>query len=444
MQNNINNSAVFKKLIEKGTYESFSEFSGSEDCLKFINDKILQGITIIAGEKVASKVAKNGLDKMHQYFPVDFLPFLSFFLKQETSEFFKKFAVKFTSEILELENDFYVNATAVIRIHYPYSISRKSKLKRHIYLLLNLNNYKNAQMEIDNAISNVTANKLTNRDNHIIRYHKNLPEPALTHGPHKDTWFGHTFDAINLWYCVAGVNKDTGMVMYPQTFGIDFKHLESPNYIAPGAVLPKPVKTEYANGTMLAFNSDILHGTQLNLVDCTRIVYTIRVNPTPPKFYKGTSEAEYPDWHLSKDITNNNFENILKFPRKENYGEGVEVPVKTYFHEKQIVTISKKIYQSIGIPLFDSSLLENGKKVILRFKDLTILIIKTNIGFKGISSICPHIGISLEDGFHDSKKIYCPGHGVVFDLTTGESKCHSLKLKTYEAYNKNDQIYLKV
>ena len=152
MQNIRINSPMFEKIIEMGGAESFLEFDGSNDCLKFINDKILEGITIIAGEKVASKVVKNGLDKMHKYFPVDFVPFLSFYLKKETSNFFKKFAVKFTTEHLELENDFYVHATAVIRINYPYLIVRKSKLKRHIYLALNLNNYKNAQLEIDNAV----------------------------------------------------------------------------------------------------------------------------------------------------------------------------------------------------------------------------------------------------------------------------------------------------
>ena len=38
-----------------------------------------------------------------------------------------------------------------------------------------------------------------------IEYFKNLPVPCYGHSPHRDTWFGHTYGALNLWWSISGV-----------------------------------------------------------------------------------------------------------------------------------------------------------------------------------------------------------------------------------------------
>ena len=39
-------------------------------------------------------------------------------------------------------------------------------------------------------------------------YHGDLPTLARSHGPHIDTWYGHSFDGFNVWLSIDGVNAD--------------------------------------------------------------------------------------------------------------------------------------------------------------------------------------------------------------------------------------------
>lgn len=432
----------YKKIINEGGYKYFKNFIGSNECQQFIEEKTLEGISIISNKRTSQNVRNSGLEKMHHFFSVDYLPFLQQFLKNETSEYFRKICTNFSFQHLGLKKDFYIDNSVALRFHYPYEICKRSKLKQNAYHKLNLKNFRQASQELKKTLSGFSENSLNEKDRLTSIYHRNLPVLARIHGPHKDTWFGHTFDAINLWYCVAGVNKLSSMVMYPETFGIDFPHLKHPNYIAPGTILPKPYKVELPNKTMLAFNADILHGTHINIIDSTRIVFTGRINPNKPKFYDETSQAEYPNWHLSSDIQKGINNNILKFPRKKNFGKQKVLPLKIHIQDKIQVTVGKKLNQSFDIPLFEASLLDSGKKIIAKFQNKTLLFFKIKKGFKAISSKCPHLGISMEDGFHEGENIYCPGHALKFDLSTGKSDCKSLKVKVYECYTKNKHIFI--
>ena len=65
-----------------------------------------------------------------------------------------------------------------------------------------------------------------------------------------------------------------------------------------------------------------------------------------------------------------------------------------------------------------------------------------NGAVKVFSSKCPHLGISLVDGYFDKKKIVCPGHALTFNLKDGQSKCKNLKLKFYDVREKNKTLFL--
>ena len=61
-----------------------------------------------------------------------------------------------------------------------------------------------------------------------------------------DTWYGHSYDGINLWWSIDGVNEDNTIILYPEMFGRALKYDPVSMYIAPGVSLPRPHKIAMA------------------------------------------------------------------------------------------------------------------------------------------------------------------------------------------------------
>ena len=69
----------YKKIINEGGFKYFTNFIGSNECQQFIEEKILEGISIISNKNTSQSVRDAGLEKMHHFFLVDYLPFLQEF-----------------------------------------------------------------------------------------------------------------------------------------------------------------------------------------------------------------------------------------------------------------------------------------------------------------------------------------------------------------------------
>ena len=60
-----------------GYNKIFSEYSGKENFIYLAKKNILESIQEISGKRIRNQVEKNGLDRLHHFFPPDYLPFLT-------------------------------------------------------------------------------------------------------------------------------------------------------------------------------------------------------------------------------------------------------------------------------------------------------------------------------------------------------------------------------
>ena len=434
-----------EKLLEvkEGRYKIISSYYNRISFLKIARQALLKSIFKISGKSVAKKIETYGLDKMHLYFDPDYITFLSFLLQKEMNDYLSKqiFYVGKNNFYLNKKNSFYICQTINYRIIYPFEYAKKSKITRSVYLSLDLKNYNNADREINNAIKKAKNYPMTKSDLNKLSYFKNLPITCHGHGPHRDTWFGHTFGALNLWWSITGVNQESGLILYPKATDFEIKHIKEPAYLAPNQYLDSPKTIALKDGDLLVFDPEILHATKLNTSNQTRIVFSGRINKNKPKFYKETGAAEFSHWHSSKDFLLNKFNKTHFFYRKNN---SVIAPKKRKFNGRNYleIRIRKKLKSNSKYKIIDQKNVIKKKLYKVKFKNLDLCMVFVGSLAKVFFSKCPHLGIDLSDGFLDKKKIICPGHALSFNLDNGKSKCKSFKLKLYKVKKEKKQFFL--
>jgi nitrite reductase/ring-hydroxylating ferredoxin subunit len=276
-----------------------------------------------------------------------------------------------------------------------------------------------------------------------VSYHDYYSYAANTYGPHLDSWYRAPLDGINLWWSIAGVREDNGIILYPETFGRYIQHRWEVGYLPPGNTLPKPHPVELSDGSILVFNSDLLHGSHLNISDVTRIAIAPRVVLQKPKFNPEASDRELSGWYSSEDIARGDYEKLIKFPRKDNLGILYEGRQKPHVEKRLTLAINSKLFQEMPMALCSSDTLSVGEKMLVNFQKESIVVLRTLEGLRAVSALCPHLNINLIDGFHDEQHIYCPGHAVPFSLADGSSKCRLLKVRTYSVYDRDGKIFIE-
>ena len=428
------------KNFEKD-YKILKNYKYKNEFLSISRKGLFDSIREICNENLALKIKDKGYNKIHHYFPVDYIPFLNFLLKKKTEKQIYRFIASTAHEDLKIKKPFYIDKVANYRVHYPFSVAKKSRLSRSVFRLLNLNNFKNPEYEIKNSIKNKSNYKLEETDKSKINYFGRLPVPCYGHSPHRDTWFGHTFGAINLWWSVAGVTKRTGLLLYPKVNKYHLNHSINPSYVEDGYKLGKITSIGLNDGDVLAFDPEILHGTRLNNSDDTRIVFSGRLNPEKPKFYKNTMAAEYPHWLRSDEVLTGNYNKTFTFYRKDNLSN----PKKEKLLKKEVlpnVKINEKILSNKEFKFRNSKNIKNQKLFKLIFKNVDLTVIKKNNKYFAFNSLCPHLKYDLSFGHVENVKITCPGHGLKFDVSKGLSECKLFKLKKYNIKLKKDFFHL--
>ena len=429
--------------IDEGQYNIISNYSNKDYFIKKAREEIYDCISSIAGLSVSKKIRQKGLDKMHLYFNPDYLPFLNVALKKKMNEVMAKqiFYIGQNNLKLNKAKSFYIDQTMNYRIIYPYELAKKSQLTRSIYLSLDLENYKNADKEINRG--KIKAKKFTKNESYLnkIKYFKNLPITCYGHGPHRDTWFGHTFGALNLWWSITGVNQESGLVLYPEVTNFEIEHIKEPAYVAPNQYLKKPKIIALKDGDLLVFDPEILHATKLNTSNQTRIVFSGRINKDKPTFYKKTNAPEYPHWFSSKDFSLSQFNKTHFFFRKNNSiikKKKKKLNIRNYIEIK----IKKNLISNSIFKLTDQRKIKKNKLYKIKFKNLDLCMVYSNRKAKVFFSKCPHLGVSLLDGYFNKRHIICPGHALSFNLKDGKSKCEKLNLKFYKVKEKDNTLFL--
>lgn len=83
-----------------------------------------------------------------------------------------------------------------------------------------------------------------------------------------------------------------------------------------------------------------------------------------------------------------------------------------------------------------------GRKCKVRGEEIGIF----NLGneFRAVSNRCPHKGGPLSDGLVLGTEVICPVHSRKFDLKTGSVANEAEKVKTFEVFIQNGDVYLKL
>ena len=430
-------------MMKKGDYKVLQDYFGKTSFIEFCKEKILQSVEEIAGKEVKKKITHSGLDKLHKHFSVDYIPFLQFSLEEKLRDKLIKSIFNVGKNNLKY-NNFYIDKELNFRIVYPYENSIKSKLTRPVYRLINLKNYKNAQQELESAIKNSKNYTPEYSDLKKMEYFRKLPVPCYGHSPHRDTWFGHTYGALNLWWSITGVSSETGLVMYPEVNDFHLKHTEEPMYVEDDQYLGKPTILNMKDGDLLIFDPEILHGTKLiTNSDTTRIVVSGRLNKNKPKFYKMTKAYEYPDWYSSADFENNINDKIHKYLRKDHSINSPDKKYKKNNFETKIIKINENIKFNNKYNILKADKIDKKSRYKIIFNNYKISFLCKENGFFCFKSDCPHLGFDMTTAYFDKKKdhIICNGHAANFDKK-GESGCKILKLKIFQITQKDNFIYL--
>lgn len=431
-------------IVKEGQSKVISSYFNRKEFISNAKKAIFELLGEIAGKTVQKNIESSGLDKMHLHFNPDLLPFLEVALKKKFNDYMYKqiFYVGKKNLSLNKKNIFYIDKSINYRIIYPFKIAVKSKIKRSTYRMLNLENYKKAKTEINTAIKKQSKYKMTKADLNKIKYFNNLPVTCFGHGPHRDTWFGHTFSALNLWWSITGVTEKSGMTIYKDVNKFELDHDDDPAYVKTEQYLGKPKTISLKDGNLLVFDPEILHSTRLNGSNQTRIVFSGRINKIKPTFYKKSKASEYPHWLLSEDLEKGEYNKIHDFFRKDN---SIIKPFRKKITKKRdvIININNNFCSNYKFKLIKTNKINKKKSYKIKFLNTTLCMIYVKNKIKVFNTKCPHLQADLSQGYFKNNHVVCPGHQLTYNLDNGNSTCKNFRIKLFKTKIENDYLFLQ-
>ncbi|ASC71876.1 hypothetical protein XM38_028300 [Halomicronema hongdechloris C2206] len=467
---------ILNKLRE-GHYFVLDNFTNKNILHEAVKKVILDGIEKFEGIKCRRLVEKNGLCKMHYYFPADKLADLDLHVKgsKRIKEIMLKLAFSVGKENLKISGEFFIEENPfAFKISYPHRVAINSTVTNEDYHVkyMELRNKialeENRKWElrqkvekfqgIGRLIEKVKTEVKTaflksirfNRKQAFKQTYKGFariakqPYAAKIHQPHIDSWYGAPLDGISLWWAIEGAKENNGVVLYPNMLGedIDFSVESETSYLPFGITVTKPEKIEVPDGSVLLFTYDMLHSSHLNISDFTRIAVIAQIYPKL-QFNPDSLHERGTGFYSSEDISKGDWGNLIKVPMKDNLGVLHEGRRNPHVEKRISITVNSNFSEGKPIALCDSDTLGVGEKMLVSLRQERVVIIRNSKGLWAVNAICPHMGLNLIDGFHDENHIYCPGHAVTYCLMDGSSEGDLLKLKVYKTYDDNGKIFLQ-
>jgi hypothetical protein len=118
----------------------------------------------------------------------------------------------------------------------------------------------------------------------------------IVHAPHRDSWFSHCSNTVNLWVAIGRVLPGNGMLVYPDAWGREPGH--DGTKINRSARLGVPYNFDLGPGDILVFSGEQVHSSEVNITDETRYVLTTRFTVGRPRYSRGVGWIPYHDARL--------------------------------------------------------------------------------------------------------------------------------------------------
>lgn len=426
-----------KRIIEQADYYILDRCASHDEIYPEVREAFFAGVRELAGPAAEAAVRRDGLAKLHLHFPTERVLYLESFVETRLRKTLYKWSVNVGRDDLGIKHPFYVDHLIVIRIHFPFEIARRAKSaarpKRPLSdtLAHGVSALRNPRILV-NQLSRAIRRPRRNSAYKPESFHGDLAKPARSHGAHIDTWYGHSFDGINLWWSIEGVNALNSVILYPDSIGRPLNYDPRSMYLTDGIAVPEPTTIDLKPGALLLFNPEMLHSTHVNVSDDTRVALTTRINPGRPRF-NDEAPFNFEHWHLSTDVERGRYAALKVFPAAKNRGEPTIAGRSAYQPANSLMKrIDAKLADGEAV-VCQSGELKPGVKLSVDFEDAKLVLARTKDGeLKAWSRLCPHVGVDMADGWHDETKLHCPGHGLTFDWSTGKSACSSMKLRSFD------------
>ena len=439
-------------ILGEGAYYILDDFALREEMYAKVRQAFFDGVEQLEGAGSRDRVKEEGLGQLHKHFPVEKIHLLESFLQNRLRDDLYYWSYRVGKDTLGLQEPFYLDHLIMLRIHYPFLVARAAgdvidpPYPFSERLGLALSALKDWRL-IGHYFKKRKDKKLAEKNKSIaydaISYHGNLPVPARAHAAHVDTWYGHSYDGINLWWSIEGVNEDNTVILYPDMFGQKVDYDPVSMYLKAGIPVTKPLKVPMKPGQLLVFNPEMLHGTQVNISDETRIALTTRLNPHTPRF-NSDAPFNFEHWYASGDLAKKKFTSMSVFPAKQYHGEPSITERPAANAERTVkITLAGRLEKEAPTAVCPAADLKAGDKMSVTLENAKALLWRDGDEIRAWSRICPHLGVDLEDGYHDEAQIFCPGHGIAYALHDGASQCAAFKLRQYRAYEQDGTVYLQ-
>lgn len=377
-------------------------------------DEILAAIDALKGPAAVARL--NGdLGQLHLVIDAADVGFIRDHVLEALRGDLLRLAVQVGREALGWEHDFHVDDYLILRVNLPYAIARRATASGE-------------NPGIGRVSPSVRAIAAARRVKDPVydpkSYHKDHPPPAWAHGPHLDSWAGHSRDGFNVWWAISDVPAEAGMVLYPELADTPLACDRRSLYLSAGQPLPPPTFLPLAAGQMLIFDPEILHGTHLNITDQTRVAISLRLNSAMPTFDPASFYArEF--WRTAGSIERGEADAVLHLKREDHLSLGAPRPVPP---PDRLAPVKPLAVEGSTVRIALDRSLAEGERLDVELGHRRLLLLGTAEGLRAIDAICPHYHLDLIDGGLDGDRLHCPGCAIAFDLRTGRSACDDLRL----------------
>lgn len=390
-----------------------------QDMTERVIAELIAAVEQLKGPAAAAVLRTHGVERLHEVIGAGDVGVLREQVLERLRQPLLAMAVDVGRQVLGWDGDFYVDDYLILRINFPYDVARLA----------------------DPATENPGIGRLSAPVREVFQsrktidpvynpksYHRGHPPAAWAHGPHIDSWAGHSRDGRNIWWAIGDVPAEAGMVMYPETAGAALPCEPRTLYLRAGYPLPRPTFLPLKAGEMLVFDPEVLHGTHLNTTGGTRVAISMRLNTSRPSFDPACFYArEF--WRRAADI-DAGVDQVLHLRREDNLGE--PVPPRPIQPAPALPQVAGDYDAASGVveARLDAAPVA-GQRTIVTAGALRMMLVETSGGLRAYDAACPHYGVDLADGACGESKVYCPACAVGFDLDTGKSPTPTLTLRSY-------------
>lgn len=405
---------------------------GAQDGTKNLHARviaeIIEAVEDLKGRAAAEKLRTAGLEVLHEVVDsIDVGAIRDRVLERLRNDLLAM-AVRIGRDTMGWRDEFYVDDYLILRVNLPYDVARKADASAENPGIGRISPWMR---------ETASARRVKDPVYDPKSYHRGHPPAAWAHGPHLDSWAGHSRDGLNIWWAICNVPAEASMVLYPQLSDQRLACDRRTLYLQAGHRLPPPTFVPLAAGEMLIFDPEILHGTHLNVTDQTRVAVSLRLNGGKPTFDPDCFYArEF--WRRASDIEAGKFENVLHLKREDNLAAAAPPGAPASTAPPKVVELACPDGSAVRIG--PSALVAEGARVIAALGDRRIMLTRVSGTLIAVDAACPHYGVSLVDGGVTAGKLYCPACAVAFDLETGRSASPSLRLQTFSARDENGDI----